>query len=90
MSSLKWDGFRILIHYNHGYTVRAFTREGTEVTNSFPKLAQIRLPVKTAILDGECICFDLSQPGTPPKAWWDDAMGSRSMHPACSGKDCLE
>jgi ATP-dependent DNA ligase len=73
-SSLKWDGFRILIHYDHG-AVRAFTRHGTEVTLRFPELANIKLPVKTAILDGECIAFDLTQPkDQPPKLWWDDAM----------------
>jgi ATP-dependent DNA ligase len=73
-SSLKWDGFRILIHYDHG-KVRAFSRHGTEVTDRFPELMQITLPVKTAILDGECIVFDLSQPlGQPHKLWWDDAM----------------
>lgn len=80
MSSLKWDGFRIIIHYDHG-KVRAFTRHGTEVTMRFPELSQIQLPVKSAILDGECICFDLNQqqdtpqsPLNPPKIWWDDAM----------------
>ncbi|MCM3130238.1 MULTISPECIES: DNA ligase [unclassified Paenibacillus] len=73
-SSLKWDGFRILIHYNHG-AVRAFTRHGTEVTSRFPELNNIKLPVKTAILDGECIAFDLTQAkDQPPKLWWDDAM----------------
>ncbi|MFX3643454.1 MAG: DNA ligase [Candidatus Pristimantibacillus sp.] len=73
-SSLKWDGFRIVIHYDHG-KVRAFTRHGTEVTSRFPELNTINLPVKTAILDGECIAFDLTQAkDQPPKLWWDDAM----------------
>lgn len=73
-SSLKWDGFRILIHYDHG-NVRAFTRHGTEVTSSFPELSTINLSVKTAIFDGECIAFDLSQKASQtPKIWWDDAM----------------
>ncbi|MCY9669583.1 DNA ligase [Paenibacillus alginolyticus] len=73
-SSLKWDGFRILIHYDHGM-VRAFTRHGTEVTSRFPELLKIRLPIKTGIFDGECIAFDLTQPkNQPPKLWWDDAM----------------
>lgn len=73
-SSLKWDGFRILIHYDHG-KVRAFTRHGTEVTSRFPELTTIKLPVKTAILDGECIAFDLTEANNQPsKLWWDDAM----------------
>ncbi|MCZ1268133.1 MULTISPECIES: ATP-dependent DNA ligase [Paenibacillus] len=73
-NSLKWDGFRILIHYENG-KVRAFSRHGTEVTSRFPELLNIKLSVKSAILDGECIAFDLSQPkDQPPKYWWDDAM----------------
>ncbi|WP_077997768.1 ATP-dependent DNA ligase [Paenibacillus larvae] len=73
-SSLKWDGFRSLIHYDNG-KVRAFTRQGTDITSRFPELTKIRLPVKTAILDGECIVFDLTQPkDQPQKYWWDDAM----------------
>ncbi|MGN7308779.1 ATP-dependent DNA ligase [Bacillus subtilis] len=73
-NSLKWDGFRILIHYENG-KVRAFSRHGTEVTLRFPELLNIKLSVKSAILDGECIAFDLTQPkDQPPKYWWDDAM----------------
>jgi bifunctional non-homologous end joining protein LigD/DNA ligase-1 len=73
-SSLKWDGFRILIHYDHG-KVRAFSRHGTEVTDRFPELIKIKLPVKSAILDGECIVFDMTQPQDQPrKLWWDDSM----------------
>lgn len=73
-ASQKWDGFRTIIHYDNGI-VRAFTRHGTEITSRFPELMNIKLPVKTAILDGECIAFDLTQPkDQPPKLWWDDAM----------------
>lgn len=73
-NSLKWDGFRTLIHYEDS-KVRAFTRHGTEITFRFPELLNIKLPVKSAILDGECIAFDLSQSADqPPKYWWDDAM----------------
>lgn len=73
-NSLKWDGFRTLIHYDHG-RVRAFSRHGTEITLRFPELLNISLPVKSAILDGECIVFDLTQPkDQSPKYWWDDAM----------------
>lgn len=73
-NSLKWDGFRTLIHYEND-KVRAFTRHGTEITSRFPELLNIRLPVKSAILDGECIAFDLTQSKDhPPKYWWDDAM----------------
>ncbi|QQZ64584.1 DNA ligase (plasmid) [Paenibacillus sonchi] len=73
-NSLKWDGFRTLIHYENG-KARAFTRHGTEITSRFPELLNIKLPVKSAILDGECIAFDLTQSAEqPPKYWWDDAM----------------
>lgn len=54
---IKWDGFRVLIHYDHG-KVRAFTRHGIEVTDRFPELQSISLNCNKAILDGECICLD--------------------------------
>ncbi|WP_420831148.1 hypothetical protein [Paenibacillus artemisiicola] len=41
-SSLKWDGFRIIIHYDHG-SIRVFSRHGTEVTDRFPELQHIKL-----------------------------------------------
>lgn len=73
-NSLKWDGFRALIHYENE-KVRAYTRHGTEITMRFPELLNIKLPVKSAILDGECIAFDLNQSkDQSPKYWWDDAM----------------
>jgi DNA ligase-1 len=70
ISQLKYDGFRVIIHYDNGLT-RAFTREGTEITASFPELSKIRLPVLSAILDGECICL---MGNNPPKPCWEDAM----------------
>lgn len=72
-ASIKWDGFRIIIHYDQG-KVQAFTRHGTDVTDRFPELQQIKLHAKTAIIDGECIAFDMTQANHPPKIWWDDAM----------------
>ncbi|MBM7564307.1 DNA polymerase LigD [Paenibacillus sacheonensis] len=65
---IKWDGFRVLIHYDNG-KVRAFTRQGTEVTSRFPELQQIRLNCSQAILDGECICIDESN-----KPCFEDVM----------------
>nr|WP_231978243.1 hypothetical protein [Mycobacterium sp. E3298] len=64
---VKWDGFRILIHYDNG-SVRTWTREGNEVTDRFPELQRIRLNCKTAILDGECICFYEGKPS------WEDSI----------------
>lgn len=70
--SLKWDGFRVLIHYDNG-KCRAFTRHGNEITSSFyPELSRIKLPIRNAILDGEAICLDQST--QPPKPCWDDVM----------------
>ncbi|MEN1990753.1 hypothetical protein [Paenibacillus hubeiensis] len=64
----------MLIHYDNG-SVREYTRHGTEVTECFPELQEIKLSVKTDILDGKCIAFDVTQPtDQPPKIWWDDAM----------------
>lgn len=78
--SLKWDGFRVLIHYENGVS-RAFTRHGTEITSSFfPELGRITLPVRNAILDGEMICLSPSTALHPPKPCWDDVMERFHTH----------
>ncbi|MDC0764906.1 DNA ligase [Brevibacillus sp. AG] len=76
LHSLKWDGIRILLHYDNGKT-RAFTRHGNEVTQSFfPELDRIKLPIQNAIFDGEAIC--LNPQTSPPSPCWEDVM-SRSQ-----------
>ncbi|MBY3582201.1 ATP-dependent DNA ligase [Rhizobium bangladeshense] len=56
---VKWDGYRLAIHIEPK-GVRVITRGGHDWTDRFPAIvAQAkRLPVSTAILDGEAVVFD--------------------------------
>ncbi|WP_103108507.1 ATP-dependent DNA ligase [Brevibacillus reuszeri] len=70
--ALKYDGMRVLLHYDNG-TCRAFTRHGNEITSSFyPELKKIDLPIKNGIFDSEAIILDPTT--SPPKPIWDDVM----------------
>ncbi|MGR9386467.1 non-homologous end-joining DNA ligase [Rhizobium leguminosarum] len=56
---VKWDGYRLAIHIEPS-GVRILTRGGHDWTDRFPAIAAQarRLPVATAILDGEAVVFD--------------------------------
>ncbi|ACE90139.1 ATP-dependent DNA ligase protein [Rhizobium phaseoli] len=56
---VKWDGYRIAVHIEPS-GVRILTRGGHDWTDRFPAIATEarRLPVSTAILDGEAVVFD--------------------------------
>ncbi|MBY5363531.1 ATP-dependent DNA ligase [Rhizobium leguminosarum] len=56
---VKWDGYRLAIHIEPS-GVRILTRGGHDWTERFPAIAAEarRLPVATAILDGEAVVFD--------------------------------
>ncbi|ARM12155.1 MULTISPECIES: non-homologous end-joining DNA ligase [Rhizobium] len=56
---VKWDGYRLAIHIEPS-SVRILTRGGHDWTDRFPAIAAEarRLPVATAILDGEAVVFD--------------------------------
>ncbi|OWV72193.1 ATP-dependent DNA ligase [Rhizobium sp. R634] len=56
---VKWDGYRLAVHIEPK-GVRILTRGGHDWTNRFPAIAAEarRLPVSTAILDGEAVVFD--------------------------------
>ncbi|PDS97502.1 ATP-dependent DNA ligase [Rhizobium sp. S9] len=56
---VKWDGYRLAVHIEPS-GVRILTRGGHDWTDRFPAIvAQAkRLPVSTAILDGEAVVFD--------------------------------
>ncbi|MBY5733483.1 ATP-dependent DNA ligase [Rhizobium leguminosarum] len=56
---VKWDGYRLAVHIEAG-GVRILTRGGHDWTDRFPAIAAEarRLPVATAILDGEAVVFD--------------------------------
>ncbi|MBX5021247.1 non-homologous end-joining DNA ligase [Rhizobium lentis] len=56
---VKWDGYRLAV-YKEPSGVRILTRGGHDWTDRFPAIAAEarRLPVSTAILDGEAIVLD--------------------------------
>jgi bifunctional non-homologous end joining protein LigD len=56
---VKWDGYRLAVHIEPS-GVRILTRGGHDWTDRFPAIAAEarRLPVATAILDGEAVVFD--------------------------------
>ncbi|MGO6999032.1 non-homologous end-joining DNA ligase [Rhizobium leguminosarum] len=56
---VKWDGYRLAVHIEPT-GVRILTRGGHDWTDRFPAIAAEarRLPVATAILDGEAVVFD--------------------------------
>ncbi len=60
----KWDGFRIQI-VKDGNDVRLYSKSGTEWTKRLPSIADalIKLPARSAILDGElCFCDERGGP----------------------------
>ncbi|TLX12170.1 non-homologous end-joining DNA ligase [Rhizobium sp. MHM7A] len=56
---VKWDGYRLAV-YKEPSGIRILTRGGHDWTDRFPAIAAEarRLPVSTAILDGEAIVLD--------------------------------
>ncbi|NKM28654.1 non-homologous end-joining DNA ligase [Rhizobium laguerreae] len=56
---VKWDGYRLAIHIEPT-GIRILTRGGHDWTDRFPAIVAEarRLPVATAILDGEAVVFD--------------------------------
>ncbi|HJP91779.1 MAG TPA: non-homologous end-joining DNA ligase [Pyrinomonadaceae bacterium] len=58
---LKFDGYRLLCHLDRGH-VRFWTRNQKDWTEKFPAVGQAikKLPLKSAILDGEIVALDTS------------------------------
>jgi bifunctional non-homologous end joining protein LigD len=58
---IKWDGYRLVAFIDHG-TVTLRTRNGLDWTHRFPTIAAAlgKLPVETAIVDGEAVVEDES------------------------------
>ncbi|MGO8269247.1 non-homologous end-joining DNA ligase [Rhizobium ruizarguesonis] len=56
---VKWDGYRLAVHIEPS-GIRILTRGGHDWTERFPAITAEarRLPVSTAILDGEAVVFD--------------------------------
>ncbi len=59
LHEFKLDGYRLLCRLEDG-RARLFTRRGNDWTSRFPKLAAAieRLPLKSALLDGEVVALD--------------------------------
>lgn len=61
LHELKYDGYRLLTYFDHS-KVRLISRNGKDWTKRFAPLAEElrRLPVSTAVLDGEACVLDES------------------------------
>lgn len=60
LHEIKFDGFRIQMH-KRGREVRLFSRNGKDFTGRFPLIsaAVLRLPVRSAVIDGELVACDV-------------------------------
>jgi bifunctional non-homologous end joining protein LigD len=57
---MKWDGYRAVVYVENG-SVRLFSRNGNDLTDTFPELAgplRDALGATSAVLDGEIVALD--------------------------------
>ena len=94
LHEIKFDGFRIQLH-KRGREVRLFSRNGKDFTDRFPLIsaAVLRLPVKSAVIDGELVACDgedkpdfyalLRRPDSGLCVWCFDLLGlnGRDLRP---------
>jgi len=75
LHEIKYDGYRLFADIDHGKT-RLVTRNGLDWTSKFPELAYAfgRLPVGTALIDGELA--HLASDGTTNFSGLQDAIAS--------------
>ena len=75
LHEIKYDGYRLFADIDHGKT-RLVTRNGLDWTSKFPELAYAfgRLPVGTALIDGELV--HLASDGTTNFSGLQDAIAS--------------
>src|SRR6516225_8528897 len=75
LHEIKYDGYRLFAHIEHG-KVRLITRNGLDWTDKFPELARAfgRLPVDTALIDGELV--HLASNGTTNFSGLQDAIAT--------------
>src|SRR5271157_791321 len=75
LHEIKYDGYRLFARIEHG-KVRLITRNGLDWTDKFPDLAHAfaRLPVDTALIDGELV--HLASDGTTNFSGLQDAIAS--------------
>ncbi len=76
MHEVKYDGYRALIAIGGG-TAKVYTRSGLDWTDKFAGIADAaaRLPVDTALIDGEIVAF---KDGHPDFSTLKDAISSGS------------
>ncbi len=56
---MKWDGIRAIAHVTAGEGIRLFTRNGNDVTATYPELVALADRVEAdAVLDGEIVALD--------------------------------
>lgn len=55
----KWDGVRAVALCRHG-SARLLSRNGNDLTVTYPELATVELPGRDAVLDGEIVALDAS------------------------------
>lgn len=74
---VKWDGYRIAVHIELG-KVRILNRGGHDWTHRFPTIAAAaqKLPVATAIIDGEAVVMDAK--GRSDFSLLQKSLGGRS------------
>jgi len=58
---IKWDGMRVLARIR-GTQVTLTSRNGNDVTASYPELATLAGPYDDLLLDGEVVAFDQGRP----------------------------
>ena len=69
---MKWDGFRAIVSVADG-EVRAMSRNGVDITPSYPELQALGELVDDAVLDGEIVALDAR--GRPDFGRLQDRMG---------------
>ena len=74
LHEVKYDGYRALVAVANG-TAKVFTRTGLDWTDKFPGIAAAaaKLPVQTALIDGEIVAF---KDGHPDFSTLKDAISS--------------
>jgi DNA ligase-1 len=75
----KFDGLRVLIHFQKGQPVKAFTRNLNEISSMFPELEKLGsfLKAREAILDSEAVGLD---PLTKKLVEFQKTMQRRRKH----------
>ena len=85
LHEIKLDGYRLICRIDGG-TARLFTRNGFDWTQRMPDVARAaeRLPVDSAILDGEVVILNAKDetPGIPAEQWlsqvpWNETADRR-------------